>query len=84
MKPNILIYTKYGCPYCNNAKIFLRDKNLEFTEIKVEEERSKTEEMKLKQNWKTLPMIFVNDHFIGGYSDMQELQKKGEFEKLLN
>ena len=28
--------------------------------------------------WKTIPMIFVNNKFIGGGSDAKELEEKGE------
>ena len=51
------------------AKNFLNGKNIPLTWIDVETEDGSAElfELQKKHNWKTIPMIFVEGEFVGGY-----------------
>lgn len=69
---NIIIYSKSNCIYCEKAKelfpnatIINCDKELEINKQQF------LDQMKLKIgfSYKTFPMIFINDEFIGGYDD---------------
>lgn len=72
---DITIYTTKTCIYCNLAKKLLKDKNLKFTEINVEENLNILKELIKKTNHKTVPQVFVNKIFIGGYTELCELLK---------
>ena len=61
MNPNIIIYSTSHCPYCVRAKALLTRKGLPFTEILVDEDDQKREEMITKTNRYTVPQIFIND-----------------------
>jgi len=40
--------------------------------------------MLLKSNGKrTVPQIFVNDHYVGGFDELNKLIQKGELDSLL-
>jgi len=80
----ILIYEKTSCPYCRKAKEFFTQKKVEFEAVDVEQNRPVVEELMKKHDWDTVPMIFVNEKFIGGFSDLVELDKKGLLNKLLS
>jgi glutaredoxin 3 len=65
---DILVYTKDNCPYCTKAKMFLAKKNLSYSEKKVGVDLT-SEEYRSKIN-STVPAIFIDGNFIGGYDDL--------------
>lgn len=73
---NILIYTTKTCIYCNLAKKLLNEKKLTFKEINVEDNLNLFKDLIKKTNHKTVPQIFINDIFIGGYTELIEFFKK--------
>jgi glutaredoxin 3 len=79
----IVMYTKEHCPYCDNAKAFLKSKQLAFTEIRVDLDSAKLAEMIKLSGRRSVPQIFVNDQAIGGFDDMALLAKNGQFDQLL-
>lgn len=79
----VTLYTADWCPYCVRAKRLLQDKGADFNEVNVDQEPGKREEMVRKTGHKTIPMIFINDKFIGGFSDLSALEEKGELDALL-
>ena len=74
----ILIYSKKLCPYCVRAKEFLRQKNIAFQEIDLTENVEELEKLKKKTGHMTVPQIFVDDLFIGGYTDLITKFDSGE------
>lgn len=73
---NVKIYFKAGCIWCTRAKEFLKSKNIEFEEINLSdltEDEYSLEKNKLVENTgqKTFPYIFIDDKFIGGFTDLQ-------------
>lgn len=71
----IIIYTTTTCMYCNLAKNLLIEKKLQFTEINVENELNILKDLIKKTNHKTIPQIFINEKFIGGYTELNEYLK---------
>lgn len=76
MKP-VRIYTKTVCPYCNAAKNLFKRLGAAFEEINLDHDPALREELTRKHNWRTVPMIFIGDEFIGGYDDANELHREG-------
>ncbi len=72
---NILIYTTQTCTYCNLAKNLLKEKKLQFKEINVENNLNILKDLIKKTNHKTVPQIFINEKFIGGYTELREYLK---------
>ncbi len=81
---NITMYTGPLCNFCEAAKrLFLRN-NLQFKEIDISTKDGLREEMIQKSNGRrTIPQIFFDDHHVGGYIELRELEKKGELINLL-
>lgn len=82
--PTVIIYTTENCPYCRMAKTFLSARQIEFTEIRVDLDDSKRQEMMEKSQRRTVPQIFINDQSIGGYDDLVKLAQSGNLDNLLN
>ncbi len=79
----ITLYTADWCPFCVRAKRLLEDKNLKYDEVNVDQHPGKREEMAAKTGHKTIPMIFINDKFIGGFSELSTLNEKGELDSMI-
>ncbi len=83
MTTNIIIYSTSHCPYCVRAKALLEQKGVSFTEILVDKDEGKREEMIAKTNLFTVPQIFINEQHIGGFDDLYALDKAGKLDNLL-
>ena len=80
----ITIYTGPLCNYCEAAKRLLTRNNATYNEINIATVNGAMEEMIKKANGKrTIPQMFVGDHYIGGNDDLQALNRSGELDKLL-
>ena len=80
----VTIYTTALCPYCHAASRLLSGLGVEFEEIRLDgrpEERARLSEE--NGGWRTVPMIFVGDRFIGGFTELRELHRSGELRELL-
>ena len=72
-----VIYSKEGCPFCNNAKSLLKSKKIAFSEIKVTDKNIKkiySEIDKKTKNYRYFPIIFKNNKFIGGFAELQKIK----------
>lgn len=72
---NIIIYTTTTCIYCNLTKKILEEKKLKYKEINLENNLDLFKDLIKKTNHKTVPQIFINDKFIGGYTDLLNFLK---------
>jgi glutaredoxin 3 len=79
----VIVYTKENCPYCRLAKELLTERQIVFTEIRVDLDPQKREEMIQLSQKHTVPQIFINDQSIGGYMDLAKLAKSGNLDALL-
>jgi glutaredoxin 3 len=79
--PKIVIYTSASCSYCVYAKKLLDSKGYTYTEIRVDIDSEKREEMMRLSGRRTVPQIFIDDESIGGYDDLKKLELDGELEK---
>jgi len=81
---DIVLYTKSWCPFCKRAKALLAEKAADFTEIDIEEQPEKREEMTKRTAGKTsVPQIFINGKHIGGCDDLYALEEAGKLNALL-
>lgn len=79
----IVIYSSAHCPYCTMAKQLLDRKGVSYDEIRVDLHPEKREEMMQKSQRRTVPQIFINSKAIGGYTDLVEIDRSGQFDTLL-
>lgn len=82
-QPPITVYSSLVCPYCVAAKNFLKSKNLDWTEIRIDLDAAEREKMIARTGRTSVPQIFVGDVHVGGYDDMMALHREGKFEPLL-
>ncbi len=73
----VRVYTKDYCPYCDRAKYLLNLRQIPFEEIDLTNDHELREKIAAPHHWKTLPMVFIGDEFVGGYNDLATLDKQG-------
>jgi len=82
--PQIVVYSSGFCPYCFWAKGLLNEKKAEFEEIRVDQVPGALEEMLCKSNGQvTVPQIFIDGFHVGGFDDLQALDRSGELDPRL-
>ena len=80
----VVIYTGPMCNFCSAAKHLLNKKKVSYTEFDIAVDPSKRQEMQEKTNGaRTIPQIFIGDHYIGGNDKLQEANRNGELDKIL-
>ena len=80
----VLMYTGDYCPHCEAAKALLESKNVAIKEIDISRDSNKRIEMQERTGGaKTIPQIFIGDHYVGGNNELQAANKSGELDKLL-
>lgn len=81
---NVTIYTTAWCPFCIRAKMLLDKKQIGYTEIKVDGDQEKRQEMTQLSGGHTVPQIFIGETPIGGCDEMFALERQGKLDALLN
>jgi thioredoxin reductase (NADPH) len=81
--PVITIYSKETCPYCDSAKRLLASKGQSWTEIDIEAEPARRDEMIERSGQRTVPQIWIGDRHVGGFDDLAALDGRGELDALL-
>jgi glutaredoxin 3 len=80
---NVRVYTKKNCPYCVRAKALLQRKGVAFDEIDAEA----NDELRLwlveATGQRTVPQIFVDDRSLGGFADVDALDRQGQLDAIL-
>jgi len=73
------------CPYCENAKRLLASKSIPYKEIKVSlDDEPEWDRLEKLTGYKTMPQIFIDEHFVGGYRELTAIEQSGELDKLLS
>ena len=71
------VWSKYHCPYCDQAKALLEQKGIPFEEKKIGDGYSKEELLEAVPTARTVPQIFLDNNYIGGFTEL-----KRHFEKV--
>ena len=78
------MYSGDPCPFCNAAKALLKSKNVEIEEYDIWKDSTKAKEMLQRTNGaRTIPQIFIGDHYVGGNDQLQAANRDGKLEELL-
>jgi GrxC family glutaredoxin len=78
MPEKVIIYTKDYCPYCDRAKEYFSTRGIAFEEIDITRDPQLYAELKARTGHMTVPQIFIDGQFVGGYSDLIDKVRRGE------
>ena len=76
MLKNVELYSKSNCVFCDKAKHYFTQNNISYVEHNVEISEVFEALMSRNPNARTMPLIFVDDELIGGYTDLMEWVEK--------
>ncbi len=83
--PKVVIYTMPACPYCISAKRLFDAKGVAYEEkLLGYDDDAAWDTLESKTGFKTMPQIFINDQFVGGYNDVAKLDAAGKLDALLH
>jgi len=81
--PNIEIYTKPYCPYCERAKALFEARGATYKEIVASNDADLRREMNERSGRNTFPQIFIDGLHVGGCDDLVALDSRGGLDPLL-
>lgn len=67
-----VIWSKYHCPYCDQAKALLKSKGIVFEEKKIGDGYTKEELLEAVPNARTVPQIFLDGELVGGFTELKQ------------
>jgi glutaredoxin 3 len=82
--PRVQIYTKRYCPYCVQAKALLDRKKVPYEEIDAEGKDELRTWLAEASGQKTVPQIFVDGRPLGGFTDIDALDREGKLDPILS
>lgn len=81
--PKITVYSKEQCPYCVRAKRLLEKKGFAYEEVNVEGNDALRAWLVETTGQMTVPQIFAGERSLGGYSDLDALDRSGQLDPIL-
>jgi glutaredoxin len=72
----VLIWSKYHCTYCDQAKALLTQKGIQFEERKIGDGYTKEDLLEAAPTARTVPQIFIDDELIGGFTELKQHLEK--------
>jgi glutaredoxin 3 len=79
----VQVYSKKNCPFCVRAKALLDRKGIPYEEIDAEGNDALRTWLAEASGQKTVPQIFVDGRPLGGFSDIDALDKQGKLDPVL-
>ena len=75
-KPDqVAIFTREGCGYCTKAKALLKNLGYDYAEVPLDH-RIRTKVIGAVTGKGTVPQVFINGRYIGGYEELLAWSKK--------
>jgi len=67
-----VVYSKYHCPFCDQAKALLQQKGIAFEERKIGDGYTKEDLLEAAPTARTVPQIFLDEKLIGGFTELKK------------
>jgi glutaredoxin len=67
-----IVWSKYHCQFCDQAKSLLQQKGIEFEERKIGDGWTKEDLLEVVPTARTVPIIFLNDEYVGGFEQLKQ------------
>jgi glutaredoxin 3 len=78
------MYTTQVCPYCQRAKILLKQRGVDsIEEVRIDLDPAQHELMMNITGRRTVPQIFIGETHVGGCDDLVALDQRGGLVPLL-
>jgi glutaredoxin 3 len=79
----VTVYTMDRCPFCERAKSLLKQRGVAYDEVRVPmDDDAQWEALEKKTGMKTMPQILHGEKLIGGFNDLDAIDKKDQLASL--
>ncbi len=79
----IVVYRTPWCGWCFRARQLLEEKGVPFTEVDVSNDPAKRKWLLEITQRPTVPQVFINGRPVGGFTELAQLERTGELDRLL-
>ncbi len=83
MPAQVKLYTRKWCGYCTAAERLLTEKGIPYEQIDCTGDNTTRKWLLEATGRSTVPQIFIDGKPIGGYDDLNALNRRGDLDKLL-
>lgn len=84
MTAPVTMYSTGVCPYCAMAERLLKAKGIDnIKKIRVDLDPQQHALMMEKTRRRTVPQIYIGDTHVGGFDDLNALERAGKLDSLL-
>ena len=66
-----VVWSKYHCPQCDQAKALLSQKGIKFEERKIGDGYTKEELLEAVPTARAVPQIFINEQYVGSLTELK-------------
>ena len=66
-----IVWSKYNCPHCDQAKALLTQRNIAYEERKIGDGYTREDLLESVPNARTVPQIFINNQLVGGFTELK-------------
>ena len=66
-----VVWSKDACSHCDQAKALLRSHGIDYEERRIGHEWTRDQLLESVPQARSVPQIFLNDTYIGGFADLQ-------------
>jgi glutaredoxin 3 len=67
-----IVWSKYHCTYCDQAKSLLEKHDIDFEERKIGDGYTREDLLEAVPSARTVPQIFLDDKLIGGFTELKQ------------
>jgi glutaredoxin 3 len=67
-----VVWSKYHCPQCDQAKALLSQKGIKFEERKIGDGYTKEELLEAVPTARAVPQIFINNEYVGSLTELKK------------
>ncbi len=84
MSAPVIVYSTAYCGFCVQAKRLLSQLGIPYDDVMLDNDPALRQKLSQENSgYRTVPMIFVEGKFIGGYNELSQLHRQGRLAHLL-
>jgi glutaredoxin 3 len=66
------VWSKFHCPFCDQAKALLKLKGIVFEEKTIGEGYTREDLLEAVPTARTVPQIFLGEEYVGGFTELKQ------------
>lgn len=73
-----VVWTKYHCHYCDQAKALLDQKDIRYEEHRIGDGYTREDLLEAVPTARTVPQIFLDGIHVGGFAELRQYLEKDQ------